>query len=285
MEWFWSNPVITVNGYLFILFYFALIIVCRRILFIYENKLINQPFTALSAESDADPLFIAWLKDPKNGVCKMVMGPLLEEGYIKKKGNADLYQTTNKVKAQKTALEAGLLHSLRQPAALSQLHEYFQQQTATFRDKAEQLQLIVSQDMKNKILRFSRILCLALMALGIYRLIGSFEGADGFYLITLVMVIFFGNIISYNENRFYGVMISARGKDYLETQQKRLSASAHKNVQQAWLLKILSGGTVASELNARNDVDNSVYINLSDSLDSADSSCDASFDSSCSSND
>lgn len=281
MDWFWTNPVITINGYLFIIIYLALIIAGRRILHIYETKLINSPSDYRLPDTEDDLLFIAWLGDPRNGVCKIVMGPLLEKGFIIRKGKSNLYHTTKKVKAQKTAQEAFLLNYFSKPAALSSLREYFQEQTGPFREKAEQLQLIVTQNVKNKLLRISRIICLTLIALGIYRITGTIEGADGFYLVILITSVFLGNIICFGENRFKRVMFSAKGKDYIKKHLKILSESANKNAQQKWLLKILAGSAVASGLTARNDGDNYVYINLSDSFDNTDSYFDSSFDSDC----
>lgn len=290
MEWFWSNPVTAINGYAFLIIYMAIVIACRYILINYEKKLINKTCDSSSPVVNDDLLFIAWLKDTKNGICKMVLGPLIEEGYIKKIDKSGLYQTTKKVKPQKTGHEVYVLKKLKMPQPLKCLHEHFKKQTAVFIKKAEKLELIVKEDVKKKILRVNRIFSLMLMLFGLYRIITGNHSATIVFIFQL-MAVFFIVPALYNENRFSRVMFTPKCKYYLQKYQECLLTSENKNAQQVWLLKILSGGAIVSGLNAYTPVDDDVYFILSDSFDSSYSSYDSSdssydsSDSSCDSSD
>lgn len=279
MEWFWSNLIITLNSSVFIVLYLAMIVFCNKIYRHYEFNLLNQSLDNSLPDEKDDPLFIAWLKDPQHGIFKIVFGSLLEEGYISKGGCSGVYQTTMKVKRDKTAQETFLLDYFSTPNTLSNAHNHFRELKKTFRDKAEHFHLIIQKETRNQILRFSRITSLALMALGVYRVAGTIN--TGSYDILILIIIIFPTIfILFDENRLNQIMLSPKGEKYLESWKNSLSESSVNTVNQTWLLKILGGSALISALNTQDNFD--IYINLSDSIDS---SYDSSFNSSCDSSD
>lgn len=266
-----DNPIISLSGGHFLLFYYTIIITSRYLLILYKKKLHKRQSESLNVNED--PFFIAWLKDPTMGITNMVMGPLLDEGYITNKNN-QYYQISKKKKANTTLYERLILDYFRKPNTVSGISKIFTNKYEEHQKKAERMHLIYNDADKRKIVKQHRRCLLSIMALGLYKLIIAINtGHTNIAYLTLtifvVVPVVFASRINMN-----AVTLTPCGQKYIRLYHDTLLNVTNKNLQQAWLSKVLTGGAAVAGLYATQAAA-SDYGNNSfhDSSDSSGSSC------------
>ncbi|HHW4413804.1 TIGR04222 domain-containing membrane protein [Citrobacter freundii] len=267
-----ANPIISLSGGHFLLFYYTIIITSRYFLILYKKNLHKKQFKSLNVNED--PFFIAWLKDSTMGIINMVMGSLLDGSYITKKNNQH-YQSTKKKKADTTIYERLILDYFRKPNTVSGISKIFMNEYEGHQEKAESMHLVYSNTEKHKIVKRHRLCLLSLMALGLYKLIIAVNTGHaniGFLTLTIFVVVpvVFASRINMNE-----VTLTPCGQEYIRLYHDTLLNVKNKNLQQVWLSKVLTGSAAIAGLYATqaaaSDYDNSSFTH--DISDSSGSSC------------
>lgn len=256
-----ANPIISLSSGHFLLFYYTIIITSRYFLILYKKSLHKKQSKSLNVNED--PFFIAWLKDPSMGITNMVMGPLLDEGYIIRK-NDQHYQITKKKKTNTTIYERHILAYFRKPKSLFRINKVFTGKDESHLKKAESMCLVYSKKDKHKIIKRHRICLLSLIALGLYKLIIAMNTGHaniGYLILTIFVVVpvVFASRINMN-----AVTLTPCGQEYIRLYHDTLLNVTNKNLQQEWLSKVLIGSAAITGLYtaqvAASDYDNNSFI-------------------------
>lgn len=270
----WSlgdNPIISLNGGEFLLFYYTAIIILRYLLRLHKKNLNNKQYKTLNVNED--PFFIAWLKDPTMGIIKMVMGSLLDEGYITNTKN-QRYQITKKKKSNPTLSERIILNYFRKPKNLFGVSKIFIGKYEEHKKKAESMCLIYKNTDKYKIVKQHRICMLSLMALGLYKLIIAVNTGHtniGYLILTIFVVV---PVVFASRINMKAIVLTPCGQTYIQLYHDSLLSVTNKNLQQEWLSKVLTGsaaiaGLYAAQAAASDTHDNSYFHDSHNSSDSS----------------
>ncbi|QMN55764.1 TIGR04222 domain-containing membrane protein [Citrobacter freundii] len=266
-----SNPIISLSGGSFLLFYYTIIIISRYFLRLYKENLNNKQYKVLNVNED--PFFIAWLKDPTMGITKMVMGSLLDEGYIINTKN-QRYQITKKKKSNTTIYERLILNYFKKPRNVFGISKIFMGKYEEHKKKAESMRLIYSKKDKRKIVKRHRICLLSLMALGLYKLIIAMNTGHaniGYLVLTIFVVV---PVVFVSRINMNAIVLTPCGQAYIQLYHNSLLSVTNKNLQQEWLSKVLTGSAAIAGLYAAQAAASDSHGNsyVSDSHNSSDSS-------------
>lgn len=225
----------------YLIFFIFLCVITPVLVYLSERKF----FHPVPLNPDFDPNFIAWLKNKESGVLSVAVGSLIEKSLIEINANGTLQRTPIKREAAGSLshLDKRLLNHFSSDKNSASAIPMLKALGSQYRKQAVKERLILT---RVEILMRRRIGLLGawiLFGLGFCKIIIALgHGHHNILLLLLGMLIavpLYSSIFCPKKSE---VILSARGKDYLERIGKLLKSS--ENPKLKWLVLTLAGTAV-----------------------------------------
>lgn len=222
-----DNPLATMYGPYFLIFYGFVIFFSTTILAIVKNRIDKTGnLTPPPVPSNIDPYEIAYLRGGTNEVVRSVVFSLMQKGFIELKTDGkttEIKQIDNKMNrrslSQIEQLALGWFYTPRNSADVFKsggLNEQLESYGKTYQARLEQQQMLTDDDTRAAFKPMKWTVYLILLGLGAYKILAA-AAHGNFNIIFLIIFIVAGLLIARAVSKL--PRVSSLGKAYLERLQ------------------------------------------------------------------